>query len=104
MDRRIGISAIPSDPKSYLNEQQQLGLIHLREYGWTTFCVRRPSGDSSTTILRNKHNKVLGILNEDGTLRIANHLKVRDCRYKENTDIENMVDSITQQVRKPPQE
>lgn len=103
VDRRIGISAIPSDPKSYLNEQQQLGLIHLREYGWTTFCVRRLSGDSATTILRNKHNKVLGILHEDGTLRIANQLKVRDCRYEENTDIESMLDSIKQQVKKPPQ-
>lgn len=100
MDRRIGISAIPSDPKSYLNEQQQLGLMHLREYGWTTFCVRRPSGYSTTTILRNKHNKRLGILNEDGTLRLVEHLKVRDCRYDEASDIADMVDSIEQQIKR----
>ncbi|PVV09697.1 MAG: hypothetical protein B6D77_09725 [gamma proteobacterium symbiont of Ctena orbiculata] len=102
MDRRIGISAIPSDPKSYLNEQQQLGLIHLREYGWTTFCVRHPSGDSATTILKNKHNKLLGILSEDGTLRLVQHLRVRDCRFEETADVENMVDSIKQQVKKYP--
>ena len=102
MDRRIGISAIPSDPKSYLNEQQQLGLIHLREYGWTTFCVRHPSGDSATTILKNKHNKMLGILSEDGTLRLTEHLKVRDCRFQETSDVDNMVDSIKQQVKKTP--
>jgi hypothetical protein len=102
VDRRIGISAIPSDPKSYLNVQQQLGLIHLREYGWTTFCVRRPSEDSATTILRNKYNKRLGILNEDGTLRLAEYLKVRDCRSDEANDIENMVDSIDQQIKKTP--
>ncbi|MES9990836.1 MAG: hypothetical protein ABW098_02720 [Candidatus Thiodiazotropha sp.] len=102
MDRRIGISAIPSDPKSYLNEEQQLGLIHLREYGWTTFCVRRPAGDSATTILRNKHNRMLGILSEDGTLRLAQNLKVRDSRHDEATDIENIVASIKQQVKQPP--
>ncbi|MEW8505346.1 MAG: hypothetical protein AB2598_01470 [Candidatus Thiodiazotropha sp.] len=104
MDRRIGISAIPSDPKSYLNEQQQLGLIHLREYGWTTFCVRHPSDESTTTILRNKHNRMLGILCEDGTLRLAQNLKVRDCRYDEASDIDNMVASIKQRVNNTPQE
>jgi hypothetical protein len=102
VDRRIGISAIPSDPKSYLNEQQQLGLIHLREYGWTTFCVRRPSGDSPTTILRNRYNKKLGILSEDGMLRLSEYLKVRDCRHDEANDIENMVNSINQQIKKIP--
>jgi predicted transglutaminase-like cysteine proteinase len=100
VDRRIGISAIPSDPRSYLNEQQQLGLMHLREYGWTTFCVRRASEDSTTTILRNKYNKRLGILSEDGTLRLAEYLKVRDLRYDEASDIENIVDSINQHVKK----
>jgi SUMO ligase MMS21 Smc5/6 complex component len=102
VDRRIGISAIPSDPKSYLNEQQQLGLMHLREYGWTTFFVRHPSETSATTILRNKHNKMLGILNEDGTLRLAQNLKVRDNRSEETADVEEMVDSIKQQVKKSP--
>ncbi|MBT3045853.1 MAG: hypothetical protein G8D61_19205 [gamma proteobacterium symbiont of Ctena orbiculata] len=105
MDRRIGISAIPSDPKSYLNEQQLLGLIHLREYGWTTFCVRRASGDreNTITILRNRHNRMLGILSEDGTLRLAQNLKVRDSRSEEASDIDNIVDSINQQVNNPPQ-
>jgi hypothetical protein len=98
MDRRIGISAIPSDPKSYLNEQQQLGLIHLREYGWTTFCVRRPSVESVTTILKNKYNNKLGILSEEGTLRVVDYIRVRDCRYDEANNIEKMVDSMKQQI------
>lgn len=104
MDRRIGISAIPSDPKSYLNEQQLLGLIHLREFGWTTFCVRRPSQRYATTILRNRHNRLLGILNQDGTLRLAEDLKVRDSRSEESSDVEEIVTSIKQRVNKSPED
>lgn len=100
MERRTGISAIPSDPKSYLNEQQQLGLIILREFGWSTFCVRHPSADRVKTILKNKHNKMLGILCEDGALRFSDSLKVRDSRSQESDDVDVMVASIKQQVKK----
>jgi hypothetical protein len=102
VDRRIGIDAIPSDPKSYLNEQQQLGLIHLREYGWRTFCVRRLSGGSATTILRNRFNQKLGILSENGMLRLVEHLKLRDSSRDESHNIEKMVKSINYHLKKDP--
>jgi hypothetical protein len=98
VERRTGIKAIPSDPNSYLNKQQQLGLIHLREYGWTTFCVRRHPGERSITILRNKHNRRLGILNEEGHLRLTENLKIREARHEENSEIENMVVSISKSI------
>jgi hypothetical protein len=80
VDRRVGINAIPSDPSSYLNTQQQLGLKQLKEFGWNTLCVRRSPGEQggTTTILKNRHNNRLGILNEDGHLRLAEHLSVRE--------------------------
>lgn len=103
MDRRIGIDAIPSDPKSYLNEQQQLGLIHLRAYGWRTFCVRRPSGGGTITILRNRHNQKLGTLSKNGMLRLAEHIKLRDSSRDESNDIEKMLESINHHTKKGPQ-
>jgi hypothetical protein len=104
VDRRIGIGAVPSDPKSYLNRKQMRGLIQLREFGWTTFCVRRPSREYATTILRNRHNRMLGILNRDGTLRLARDLKVRDSRSEETCDVEAIVTSIEQRVNRPQKE
>jgi hypothetical protein len=100
VDRRIGISPIPADPKSYLNEHQQLGLNHLNEYGWTTFCVRRLSGGHATTILRNKHNRRLGILSEDGTLRLTEHLKIRNARQEEDNNVKDILESINQIINK----
>jgi hypothetical protein len=94
------MNAIPSDPKSYLNKQQLRGLIHLREYGWNTFCVRRRAGERSTTIMRNRHNRRLGILNEEGHLRLTDNLKIRDARHEESNDIENMVFSIRKSIEK----
>jgi hypothetical protein len=104
VERRIGIKAIPSNPKSYLNKQQQLGLIHLREYGWTTFCVRRNPGERSITILRNRHNRRLGILNEEGHLRLTENLKIRDARQEESSDVENIVASIRKSLDEERQE
>lgn len=102
VDRRIGTSAVPSDPKSYLNKQQQLGLIHLREYGWITLCVRGASGKNATTILRNRYNRRLGILNKEGYLRLTQDLKIRESRHEENSDIETMVVSIRQKIAEDP--
>jgi hypothetical protein len=104
VDRRIGARAIPSDPKSYLNDRQQLGLILLRAYGWNTFCVRRHPGEPATTILRNKHNKRLGILNANGLLRLTENLKIRDRRSEESCDIKDIVDSINLRINKPERE
>jgi len=100
MERRTGHSAIPSDTESYLNAQQQLGLITLKEYGWSTLCVRHPSVDSVKIILKNKHNRLLGILCEDGALRFSESLRVRDSRSQEADDVNGMVASISQQVNK----
>ena len=49
----------------------------LRKFGWKLVCVRRNSVNDVTTILRNSRENLVGILGEDGILRINDSLKLR---------------------------
>ncbi|MES9992845.1 MAG: hypothetical protein ABW098_12880 [Candidatus Thiodiazotropha sp.] len=77
-DLRKGMGPIPSDPEVYLNREQVNGLSVLRKFGWRIVCVRRPSLFDTTTIMRHKNSKKLGILGSDGILRITENIKIRD--------------------------
>ncbi len=76
-EKRFGMGPIPKGPENYINERQVNGMPILRKFGWKLVCIRRSSVDDITTILRNAHEDRLGILGEDGILRINNTLKIR---------------------------
>jgi hypothetical protein len=76
-EKRFGMGPIPKGPENYINERQVNGMPILRKFGWKLVCIRRSSVNDITTILRNAHEGSLGILGEDGILRINNTLKIR---------------------------
>jgi hypothetical protein len=80
-EKRFGMGPVPTTPEHYLNKRQVYGMSILRMFGWKLVCIRRPSIDDVTTIFRNKQEDALGILGEDGILRINNSLKVRKLSF-----------------------
>jgi hypothetical protein len=76
-EKRFNMGPVPSRPEFYINETQVSGLSVLRKFGWKLVCIRRPSIDDITTILRNSYENSLGVLGKDGILRISENLKVR---------------------------
>lgn len=76
-EKRFGMGPVPASPEHYLNETQVNGMTILRKFGWKLVCVRRASVTEITTVFRNSHDNMVGVLGEDGILRISNDLKVR---------------------------
>ena len=76
-EKRFGLEPIPKAPKNYLNERQVSGMPILRKFGWRLVCIRRPSVDEISTIFHNKLEGAVGVLGEDGILRISDSLQVR---------------------------
>ena len=78
-DQRNRMGPIPTDPENHITEQQVNGLMILKKFGWKLVCVRRPQTpiDASTTILRNKQEGAVGILEPNGILKISDSLKIR---------------------------
>ena len=80
-EKRFGMGPIPKAPEYYLNELQVNGMPILKKFGWVLVCIRRPSVDEVTTILRNKRENAVGILGEDGILRVSESLRIRKAAY-----------------------
>ena len=76
-EKRFGMGPVPQCPEVFINERQVSGMPILRKFGWKLVCVRRSSLNEVTTILRNSHENLVGILGEDGVLRINNDLRIR---------------------------
>ncbi len=76
-EKRFGMGPIPKAPEQYINECQVNGIPILRKFGWKLVCIRRPSVNEVTTILHNSNEGSVGILGEDGILRISDSLQIR---------------------------
>jgi hypothetical protein len=81
-DKRMGLGPIPTSPERYINEKQVDGLSILKKFGWKLICIRRPSGGISETLMKNGHEKSVGILGEDGILRINPDIQIRQSAKK----------------------
>jgi hypothetical protein len=79
-DKRLGLGPIPASPEKYINEIQVDGLSILKKFGWKLICIRRPSDGSSETLMKNGHDKAVGILGKDGILRINPNIQTRQSR------------------------
>ncbi|MBT2969972.1 MAG: hypothetical protein B6D72_11255 [gamma proteobacterium symbiont of Ctena orbiculata] len=80
VERRIGNTPIPRIPGFYLTDQQNRGLSILNQFGWQLFCIRRPTFAEITTLLWNSHDQTMGVLTEDGILKLGDDLKIRSLR------------------------
>ena len=76
-EKRLGLGPVPESPEVFINERQVNGMPILRKFGWKLVCIRRTSVNEATTILRNSRENLIGILGEDGILRINDSLKIR---------------------------
>jgi hypothetical protein len=86
-DKRNRMGPIPADPENHITEQQVNGLMILKKFGWKLVCVRRPKNpiETSTTILRNKQEGAVGVLESNGILKISDSLQIR--KRKDSPDI-----------------
>ena len=73
-DKRFNMGPVPTRPEYYLNEQQVNGMSVLRKFGWTLVCIRRPSINEVTTIMKSRQENAIGILGKDGILRVFDSL------------------------------
>ncbi|MES9990998.1 MAG: hypothetical protein ABW098_03535 [Candidatus Thiodiazotropha sp.] len=76
-DKRLGKGPIPSSPERYINERQVDGLSILKKFGWKLICIRRQTEGASTTLMKNRQDQAIGVLGEDGILRISADIQVR---------------------------
>ncbi len=76
-DKRLGNGPIPASPENYINEKQVEGLSILKKFGWKLICIRRSSKGSGTTLMKNGQEDAVGILGEDGILRINPDVQIR---------------------------
>jgi hypothetical protein len=76
-EKRIGLGPIPTYPKMYINEKQVNGISILKKFGWTLVCIRRSHMEEAMTLLKHAHEKAVGVLGEDGILRIQPEIKIR---------------------------
>jgi hypothetical protein len=79
-DKRAGLGPIPSSPERYINEKQVDGLSILKKFGWKLICIRRPSEGTCETLMKNGHDKTVGILGQDGILRIDPDIQIRQSK------------------------
>jgi hypothetical protein len=82
-DRRNSASPIPSDPGTYINEQQVHGLIILKKFGWNLVCIRRYNGTFPSIILNNRNEGRVGVLQYDGVLKLRDDLEIRNQKINE---------------------
>jgi hypothetical protein len=85
-ERRNGITPIPLDPEQYINELQVHGLIILKKFGWNLVCVRRCRDHIPAVILNSRREGRVGVLQDDGILKIKDELMVRG-QTKDKLDI-----------------
>jgi hypothetical protein len=87
VEQRNRMGPIPADPENHITEQQVNGLTILKKFGWKLVCVRRSHDPvvASTTILRNKQEGTVGILESNGILTISDSLQIRD--RKDSADV-----------------
>jgi hypothetical protein len=83
-DKRLGLGPIPPSPEQFINEIQVDGLSILKKFGWKLICIRRPSGGTCETLVKNGHDKSVGILGEDGILRINPNIQIRQSEKKQS--------------------
>ncbi|MCU7877382.1 MAG: hypothetical protein KZQ84_11380 [Candidatus Thiodiazotropha sp. (ex Lucinoma borealis)] len=76
-EKRFGMNAIPATPELYINERQVDGMTILKKFGWKLVCVRRPTIGEAITLLKNSHEQSVGVLGEDGILRIQPDIRIR---------------------------
>jgi hypothetical protein len=81
-DKRLGKGPIPHSPERYINEKQVDGLSILKKFGWKLICIRRPSDGSITTVMKNGQAKEVGVLGEDGILRVNTDIQIRQSRRR----------------------
>ncbi|MES9972321.1 MAG: hypothetical protein ABW092_20000 [Candidatus Thiodiazotropha sp.] len=81
-DKRLGKGPIPNSPERYINEKQVDGLSILKKFGWKLICIRRPSGGDCTTLMKNRQAQEVGILGEDGILRVNPEIQIRQSRKR----------------------
>lgn len=77
VEKRFGMEPIPKAPEYYINKRQINGIPILEKFGWKLVCIRRPSLTEIIPILCNRDEGLVGILGEDGILRISDTLKIR---------------------------
>jgi hypothetical protein len=76
-EKRIGMGPIPTSPETYINEKQVTGMTILKKFGWKLVCIRRVQTDEALTVLKNSREKGVGILDQDGILKILPEIKIR---------------------------
>jgi hypothetical protein len=76
-EKRVGLRPIPTSPKMYINETQVAGMSILKKFGWKLICIRRVKAEKALTLLKNCHDKAVGVLGEDGILRLQPDIKIR---------------------------
>lgn len=76
-DKRLGMGPIPTSPEKFINEKQVDGLSILKKFGWKLVCIRRQTEGTCTTVMKNGHEQAIGVLGEDGILRINPDIQIR---------------------------
>ncbi len=76
-NKRISTQSTPKDLESKLSLEQLLALRQLESFGWSLRFVRQPLFQDPVPIVIEGNGKSVGILQEDGTLKIDVDIDIR---------------------------
>ena len=75
--RKEGV-AIPANLEEVLNEVQRQALPGIEYSGWKPLFLRKPMFKTPELVVRNSNDGRIGIMDENGRIRIQADIKVRD--------------------------
>ncbi len=77
-DKRNKQPAIPKNVQDYLNLDQEMALVNLRQFGWEIKFIRRPPFQDSIVVLINTDGRTIGVLEKDGRINTDPKMVIRD--------------------------
>jgi hypothetical protein len=77
-DLRGSRPPLPADIFYYLNEVQRIALQSLANFGWQLAFIRRPLFMAPMVVVKNAEQTKLAVLEDDGSVNMAPHIKWRN--------------------------
>jgi len=77
-EKRKGDIPIPENLKDMLNEAQRQALPGIEYLGWELRFLRKPLFQAPVLVVHNSNDDRIGIMDDDGRIRIQANIKVRE--------------------------
>jgi len=89
-EKRKGDISIPDNLDEMLNAVQRQALPGIKCLGWELRFLRQPLFKAPVLVLRNPNDGRIGVMDEDGRLRVQDNIEVREQESQPQTPPTNL--------------